>query len=55
MRNKYVNETTLFLHLCDYPPFEKDLTLLNKLAFMQEWFAPSLIEIDQMILSNIQM
>jgi hypothetical protein len=32
---KYVNDTTQFLHFCDYPPFEEDLALhLNKLEFL---------------------
>jgi hypothetical protein len=34
MRRKYLNDPTLFLHFCDYPPFEEDLDLyLNRLEF----------------------
>jgi hypothetical protein len=34
MRGKYLNDPTIFLHFCDYPPFEKNLDLhLNKLEF----------------------
>jgi hypothetical protein len=34
MRRKYLNDPTLFLHFCDYPPFEEDLALsLNNLEF----------------------
>jgi hypothetical protein len=34
MRRKYSNDPTLFLHFCDYPPFEEDLVLyLNNLIF----------------------
>jgi hypothetical protein len=32
MRRKYLNDPTLFLHFCDYLPFEEDLALyLNNL------------------------
>jgi hypothetical protein len=31
-RRKYLNDPTLYLHFCDYPPFEEDLALyLNNL------------------------
>jgi hypothetical protein len=34
MRRDYLDDPTLFLHFCDYPPFEEDLNLhLNKLEF----------------------
>jgi hypothetical protein len=34
IRRKYKNDLILFLHFCDYPPFEEDLDLhLNKLEF----------------------
>jgi hypothetical protein len=33
-RRRFLNDTTPFLHFCDYLPFEKDLALyLNKLKF----------------------
>jgi hypothetical protein len=28
MRRKYLNDPTLFLHFCDYPPFEEDLDFI---------------------------
>jgi hypothetical protein len=32
LRRRFLNDPTLFLHFCDYLPFEEDLTLyLNKL------------------------
>jgi hypothetical protein len=34
MRRKYLNDSTLFLHFCDYLPFEEDLDIhLNELEF----------------------
>jgi hypothetical protein len=34
MRRKHLNDPTLILHFCDYPPFEEDVDLhLNKLQF----------------------
>jgi hypothetical protein len=51
MRRKYLNDLTLFLHFCDYPPFEEDLNLhFNKFEFqiMEKMFVPSLIEIGLM-------
>jgi hypothetical protein len=34
MRRNYLDDPTLFLHFCDYPPFEEDLDLhLIKLEF----------------------
>jgi hypothetical protein len=33
-RRRFINDTTPFLHFCDYLPFEEDLALyLNKLEF----------------------
>jgi hypothetical protein len=57
MRRKYLNDPTLFLHFCDYPTFEEDLDFIwtNLNSHHARNFVPSLIEIDQMILSNIQM
>jgi hypothetical protein len=28
MRRRYLNDPTLFLHFCDYPPFEEDLDFI---------------------------
>ena len=28
MRRKYLNDPTLLLHFCDYPPFEEDLDFI---------------------------
>jgi hypothetical protein len=39
-----INGSILFLHFCDYKPFEEDLTLyFNNCDFTQEWFVPSSI------------
>jgi hypothetical protein len=46
MRRKYLNDPTLYLHFCDYPPFEEDLDL--HFSIMQDMFVPSLIDIGQM-------
>jgi hypothetical protein len=34
MRRRFLNDPTLFLHFCDYLPFEEDLALyLNNIEF----------------------
>jgi hypothetical protein len=56
MRKKYLNDPTLFLYFCDYPPFEEDLDLQLKKTWiptMQDMFAPSLIAIGLLVLEKI--
>jgi hypothetical protein len=59
MRRNYLNDPTLFLHFCDYPPFEEDLDLhLNKLNnshqfIMQDMFVQSLIAIGLLVLEKM--
>jgi hypothetical protein len=58
MRRNYLNDPTLFLHFCDYPPFEEDLDHLNKLNnshqfIMQDMFVQSLIAIGLLVLEKI--
>jgi hypothetical protein len=55
-RKNFFNDLTLFLHFCDYLPFEKDLGPLLvqfKIPITQGWFAPSFIEIDVLVLEKI--
>jgi hypothetical protein len=50
-RRRFLNDTTPFLHFCDYLPLEKDLDLyLNKLEFT---FVPSMIEFGLLVLEKI--
>jgi hypothetical protein len=59
MRRNYLNDPTLFLHFCDYPPFKEDLdhhlnTLNNSHQFiMQDLFEQSLNAIGLLVLEKI--
>jgi hypothetical protein len=48
---KYLSESTLFLHCCDYSSLEEDFTIkLNKLEFPSR--KKSLIEICHLVLGS---
>jgi hypothetical protein len=55
---KKINYITLFLHFCDYLPFEEVLTLYlgkkTSFLFTQGWFILSLIEIDLLVVENFK-
>jgi hypothetical protein len=55
MITRFLNDPTLFLHFCDYLPFEEDLTLdfvQFQIPFTLGWSVPSLIEIVHLVLEN---
>ena len=47
---RFLKDPTLFLHFCDYLPFEEDLALhLNK---FESWFVATLVEIGPAVLEK---